>query len=121
MTTGHADHVGRNRTHWDRLRTEYAEWAPRAWAGDEATWGIRLFRATEFQAALQAPLADARKRLSFFGDVDAIATIGTPDRCIDTLKRKAAQGISYFVCLFTDGGQPETVRLFGEKVLPAFR
>lgn len=40
MTTGHADHVGRNRTHWDRLRTEYAEWAPRAWAGDEATWGI---------------------------------------------------------------------------------
>jgi alkanesulfonate monooxygenase SsuD/methylene tetrahydromethanopterin reductase-like flavin-dependent oxidoreductase (luciferase family) len=26
-----------------------------------------------------------------------------------------------FVCLFTDGGQPETVRLFGEKVLPAFR
>jgi len=47
--------------------------------------------------------------------------IGTPDRCIDTLKRKAAQGITYFVCLFTDGGQPETVRLFGEKVLPAFR
>jgi F420-dependent oxidoreductase-like protein len=73
------------------------------------------------EAALQAPLADARKRLSFFGDVDAIATIGTPDRCIDTLKRKTAQGISYFVCLFTDGGQPETVRLFGEKVLPAFR
>jgi F420-dependent oxidoreductase-like protein len=72
-------------------------------------------------AALQAPLADARTRLSFFGDVDAIATIGTPDRCIDTLRRKAAQGITYFVCLFTDGGQPETVRLFGEKVLPAFR
>ena len=40
MTTGHADHVGRNRTHWDRLSTEYAEWAPRAWASDEATWGI---------------------------------------------------------------------------------
>ena len=71
-------------------------------------------------AALEAPLADARRRLSFFGDVDAIATIGTPDRCIDTL-RKIAQGITYFVCLFTDGGQPETVRLFGERVLPAFR
>jgi F420-dependent oxidoreductase-like protein len=70
--------------------------------------------------ALQAPLADARKRLAFFGDVDAIATIGTPDRCIDTLKRKVAQGITSFVCLFTDGGQPGTVRLFGEKVLPAF-
>ena len=72
-------------------------------------------------AALAAPLEDARRRLSFFGDVDQIATIGTPDRVIDTLRKKAAQGITYFVCLFTDGGQPETVRLFGERVLPAFR
>jgi alkanesulfonate monooxygenase SsuD/methylene tetrahydromethanopterin reductase-like flavin-dependent oxidoreductase (luciferase family) len=72
-------------------------------------------------AALQAPLADARRRLAFFGDVDAIATIGTPDRCIDTIHKKIAQGITYFVCLFTDGGQPDTVRLFGERVLPAFR
>jgi len=72
-------------------------------------------------ALLQAPLEDARRRLSFFGDVDAIATIGTPDRCIDTLRKKVAQGITYFVCLFTDGGQPRTVRLFGERVLPAFR
>jgi F420-dependent oxidoreductase-like protein len=72
-------------------------------------------------AALQAPLADARKRLSFFGNVDEIATVGTPDRCIDTLRKKVAQGITYFICLFTDGGQPATVRLFGERVLPAFR
>ena len=72
-------------------------------------------------AALRAPLEDARRRLSFFGNVDAIATIGTPDRCIETLRRKVAEGITYFVCLFTDGGQPETVRLFGERVLPAFR
>src|SRR5262249_30319645 len=71
--------------------------------------------------ALQAPLDDARRRLSFFGDVDTIATIGTPDRCIETLRRKVAQWITYFVCLFTDGGQPATVRLFGERVLPAFR
>jgi F420-dependent oxidoreductase-like protein len=72
-------------------------------------------------AALQAPLADARRRLSFFGNVDEIATIGTPDRCIDTIRKKVSQGITYFVCLFTDGGQPDTVRLFGERVLPAFR
>lgn len=73
------------------------------------------------EVALRTPLEDARRRLSFFGDVDAIATIGTPERCIDTLRRKVAQGITYFICLFTDGGQPETVRLFGERVLPAFR
>jgi F420-dependent oxidoreductase-like protein len=72
-------------------------------------------------AALRDPLDDARRRLAFFGDVDAIATIGTPDRCIDTLRRKVAQGITYFICLFTDGGQPDTIRVFGERVLPAFR
>ena len=71
--------------------------------------------------ALKPLLDDARRRLSFFGNVDEIATIGTPERCIETLRRKAAQGITSFVCLFTDGGQPETVRLFGERVIPAFR
>lgn len=71
--------------------------------------------------ALKPMLDDARKYLSFFGNVDEIATIGTPEQCIETLRRKAAQGITYFVCLFTDGGQPETVRLFGERVIPAFR
>jgi F420-dependent oxidoreductase-like protein len=72
-------------------------------------------------AALRPLMDDARRRLAFFGNVDEIATWGTPDRCIDTLRRKAAQGVTYFVCLFTDGGQPETIRLFAEKVIPAFR
>jgi hypothetical protein len=36
-------------------------------------------------------------------------------------ERKIAQGITYFVCLFADGGQPDSVRLFGERVLLAFR
>lgn len=73
------------------------------------------------EAALEAPLAQARSRFAFFGNVDEIATIGTPERCIEVLKKKAEHGITYFVCLFTDGAQPETVRLFGERVLPAFR
>jgi alkanesulfonate monooxygenase SsuD/methylene tetrahydromethanopterin reductase-like flavin-dependent oxidoreductase (luciferase family) len=73
------------------------------------------------EEALRAPLEDARKRLAFFGDVDAIATIGTPERCIETIRKKVAQGITTFICLFTDGGQPATIRLFGERVLPAFR
>jgi alkanesulfonate monooxygenase SsuD/methylene tetrahydromethanopterin reductase-like flavin-dependent oxidoreductase (luciferase family) len=72
-------------------------------------------------AALRPLAEDAHRRLGFFGDIDAIATIGTPDRCIDTIAKKIGQGITYFVCLFTDGGQPDTVRLFGERVLPAFR
>jgi len=85
------------------------------------TFGHHLLAYVEMLERDRERLADARRRLSFFGDVDTIATIGTPDRCIDTLRKKVAQGITYFVCLFTDGGQPETVRLFGERVLPAFR
>ena len=73
------------------------------------------------EAALRAPLEDARRRFAFFGDVDAIATVGTPERCIDIIHRKIAQGITYFICLFTDGGQLATVRLFGDRVLPSFR
>ena len=63
--------------------------------------------------------AELARRLEIRGD--ALATIGTPERCIETIRKKIGQGITYFVCLFTDGGQPETVRLFGERVLPAFR
>src|SRR5260370_42608666 len=66
-------------------------------------------------AALQAPLEDARTRLAFFGDVDKIATIATPDRCIETLRRKVAQGITNFIWLFTEVGEPETERLFGQR------
>lgn len=33
------EHVQRNRTAWDRWATDYAGWAPRAWAQEEPTWG----------------------------------------------------------------------------------
>jgi 2-polyprenyl-3-methyl-5-hydroxy-6-metoxy-1,4-benzoquinol methylase len=33
------EHARRNRTAWDRWATDYAGWAPRAWAQEEPTWG----------------------------------------------------------------------------------
>ena len=33
------EHVRRNRAAWDRWATGFAEWAPRAWAATEPTWG----------------------------------------------------------------------------------
>ena len=33
------EHVLRNRKEWDRMSTEFAEWAPRAWAQEEIRWG----------------------------------------------------------------------------------
>jgi SAM-dependent methyltransferase len=34
------EHVARNRASWDRMAAEYAEPGARAWAADEARWGI---------------------------------------------------------------------------------
>jgi SAM-dependent methyltransferase len=33
-------HIERNRALWTTYAPEYAEWAPRAWASDEFTWGV---------------------------------------------------------------------------------
>jgi SAM-dependent methyltransferase len=37
--SGLPEHVQRNRTTWDEWAGGYAEWAPRAWAQDEPSWG----------------------------------------------------------------------------------
>ncbi len=34
------DHVAKNRTAWERWAAGYAEWAPRAWASEEWSWGL---------------------------------------------------------------------------------
>ena len=34
------EHVRRNRAQWDAWAAGYAEWAPRAWAAEEPTWGV---------------------------------------------------------------------------------
>jgi SAM-dependent methyltransferase len=33
------EHVQRNRTEWDKWAKDFGEWAPRAWAQEEITWG----------------------------------------------------------------------------------
>jgi SAM-dependent methyltransferase len=37
---GSMSHVERNRTVWTEFAPEFAEWAPRAWASDDFTWGV---------------------------------------------------------------------------------
>ena len=34
------EHARRNRAEWTRWAPDYAEWAPRAWAREEFTWGV---------------------------------------------------------------------------------
>ncbi len=50
------EHVRRNRAAWDRWAAGYAEWAPRAWAGTEPTWGLFSVPDAEL-GALPQPVA----------------------------------------------------------------
>ena len=44
---------------------------------------------------------------------------GTPDEVAAALRAEVDQGAELFTIQFTDFGQPETLRLFAEEVLPA--
>jgi len=63
--------------------------------------------------------AMAKQQLGGFADLDAVAVRGTPDAVIDGLREKAARGVRLFTIMFGDLAPTETLRLFGERVLPA--
>jgi len=46
---------------------------------------------------------------------------GTPQRCLETLKLYEKLGVTRFVMNFPDITTLEPIRLFGEKIIPAFR
>lgn len=60
----------------------------------------------------------AKQMLGGFADLDAIAVRGTPDAVIEGLLAKAAKGVRLFTIMFGDLAPTETLRLFGERVLP---
>ena len=61
----------------------------------------------------------AKQLLGGFADLDAVAVRGTPDAVADGLNEKAAKGVRLFTIMFGDFAAPETLRLFGERVMPA--
>lgn len=61
----------------------------------------------------------AKQLLGGFADLDAVAVRGTPDAVVDGLREKAAKGVRLFTIMFGDFAAPETLRLFGERVMPA--
>jgi len=65
--------------------------------------------------------AMAKQLLGGFADLDAVAVRGVPEQVIEGLRAKVDGGVQLFTVMFGDMAPPETVRLFGEKVLPALR
>lgn len=46
---------------------------------------------------------------------------GTPNECIETLRKYIDVGVDHFMMDFPDVTDPETIRLFGEHVIPFFQ
>lgn len=71
------------------------------------------------EADFTARWAMSKQLLGGFADLDAVAVRGTPERVVEGLRAKAAKGVRLFTIMFGDLAAPETIRLFGERVLPA--
>jgi F420-dependent oxidoreductase-like protein len=61
----------------------------------------------------------AKQLLGGFADLDAVAVRGTPERVAEGLRAKIETGVRLFTVMFGDLAPVETIRLFGERVLPA--
>ena len=69
-------------------------------------------------ADFQQRWTTAKQILGGFADLDAVAVRGTPDAVAEGLRAKVANGVRLFTIMFGDFAPVETLRLFGERVLP---
>ncbi len=60
----------------------------------------------------------AKQFLGGFADLDAVAVRGTPEQVVEGLRAKVERGVRLFTIMFGDLAPAETIRLFGEQVLP---
>lgn len=63
----------------------------------------------------------AKQFLGGFADLDAIAVRGTPEQVVAGLRAKVERGVRLFTVMFGDLAPVETIRLFGDTVIPALR
>ena len=77
-------------------------------------------------ADLGKKIRQAQERFALFGTMQQVAIRGTPEACIAQIQESIALGVTYFVFFLSEVSiHPETqgietLRLFAEKVMPAF-
>jgi F420-dependent oxidoreductase-like protein len=77
-------------------------------------------------AEVERKMSEAQERFALFGDMQQLAICGTPEACIAQLQEVVQLGVTSFVLFLSDVSiHPETqgvdtLRLFAEKVRPAF-
>ncbi len=72
------------------------------------------------KAELGEKLPKAKRRYGFFGDIEKTGIVGTPDECIERIRKKTEKGVGKFTIFFSDIMNPDTLRFFAKEVLPAF-
>jgi len=65
--------------------------------------------------------AFAKQTVGRVFDLDKTAFRGTPEEVAEQLRKRVAQGVTYFTFLLSDFHAPESLELFAEKVIPAVR
>lgn len=73
------------------------------------------------ESELPEKLEKAQRRYGFFGDIGKIGIVGTPARCIEKIRENERKGITKYTIFFSDVMNPETLTLFANEVMPAFR
>ena len=70
--------------------------------------------------ALNRVMAEPKTRADFESRGATVVT-GTPEQCIERVRKSVAMGITSFVISFGRNPKVETLELFAERVMPAFR
>lgn len=70
------------------------------------------------EAEFAAKWQQAQRLLGRVFDLEQTAFRGTPEQVAEQLRRRVAQGVTFFTFLLGDGHSPEGLELFAERVVP---
>jgi F420-dependent oxidoreductase-like protein len=73
------------------------------------------------KADLSVKLPKAQMRYGFFGDIEKLGIIGTPDQCIKKIEENERKGITKYTVFFSDIMNYDTLRFFACEVMQAFK
>ena len=65
-------------------------------------------------------LPKAQMRYGFFGNVEKLGIVGTPDQCIRKIEENERKGITKYTIFFSDIMNHDTLRFFAREVMSAF-
>ena len=70
---------------------------------------------------LPEKLEKAQRRYGFFGNIEKLGIVGTPEDCVKKISTDIEKGISKYTIFFSDVMNPKTIELFAEEVISEFR